>query len=53
MTKGTPHQVFIADSTRSRVDSDTGLAFVDEFAVRGRTSKIRVWTVAADPASDA
>jgi adenylate cyclase len=53
MTKGTPHQVFIADSTRSRVDSDAGLAFVDEFPVRGRTSKIRVWTVAADPASDA
>ncbi|TMK39405.1 MAG: adenylate/guanylate cyclase domain-containing protein [Actinobacteria bacterium] len=44
MTKGTPHQVFVAESTRerlSRVPDD--LVFVDEMPIRGRRSGIRVW----------
>jgi adenylate cyclase len=49
MTKGTPHQVFIADSTRAEMADGRRLAFVDEFPVRGRTSGIRVWTLVQKP----
>jgi adenylate cyclase len=45
MTKGTPHQVFVADSTRALMAAGDGLAFVDEFPVRGRSAGIRVWTL--------
>ncbi len=45
MTKGTPHQVFIADSTRAGMADGERLAFVDEFPVRGRTAAIKVWTL--------
>jgi adenylate cyclase len=45
MTKGTPHQVFVADSTRSLMTAGDGLSFVDEFPVRGRNAGIRVWTL--------
>jgi hypothetical protein len=47
MTKGTPHQLFIAERTKEdlRQQAD-GLMFVDEFEVRGRSAGIRVWTVA-------
>jgi adenylate cyclase len=49
MTKGTPHQIFIADSTRDGMADGRHLAFVDEFPVRGRTSGIRVWTLVQKP----
>jgi adenylate cyclase len=45
MTKGTPHQVFIADSTRAELADRERLAFVDEFPVRGRIAGIKVWTL--------
>jgi adenylate cyclase len=48
MTKGTPHEVFIADSTRAGMLNGERLAFVDEFPVRGRSAGIRVWTLASD-----
>jgi len=48
MTKGTPHDVFIADSTRAEMIDGERLAFVDEFPVRGRSAGIRVWTLAID-----
>ncbi len=48
MTKGTPHQVFVADSTRAAMTDGSHLEFVDEFPVRGRTEEIRVWTLPAD-----
>ena len=48
MTKGTPHEVFIADSTRGEMADGERLAFVDEFPVRGRTAGIRVWTLPSD-----
>jgi adenylate cyclase len=45
MTKGTPHMLFLAESTRDfLVEPDPGLFFVDEFAVRGREAKIRLWS---------
>jgi adenylate cyclase len=50
MTKGTPHQLFLADSTRSLLGNEDGLVFVDEFPVRGRTAPIRVWTLKPEPA---
>jgi adenylate cyclase len=46
MTKGTPHQVFVADSTRMLLSSDDSLEHVDELPVRGRAVPISVWTLA-------
>jgi adenylate cyclase len=46
MTKGTPHQLFVADSTRSMLREPTGdLVFVDELEVRGKTAKVRLWAL--------
>jgi adenylate cyclase len=46
MTKGSGHQVFIADSTRvARTGSAPELAPVGEFEVRGRGRPIRVWSL--------
>jgi adenylate cyclase len=46
MTKGTPHQLFMAEQTKEKLDDEPdGLAFVDEFDVRGRAARMRVWTV--------
>jgi adenylate cyclase len=46
MTKGTPHQLYMADSTREflRVPADD-LVYVGEFEVRGRTQKIKLWSI--------
>jgi adenylate cyclase len=49
MTKGTPHQVFIADSTRVEMADGQRLSFVDEFPVRGRVGGIKVWTLVQEP----
>ena len=46
MTKGTPHSICIADSTRQLLANPEGLVFVDEFDVRGKQAKIRLWTLA-------
>ena len=46
MTKGTPHSIFIADSTKDLLSNPDGLVFVDEFEVRGKQAKIRLWTLA-------
>jgi adenylate cyclase len=48
MTKGTPHEVFIADSTRAGMADGARLSFVDEFPVRGRSAGIKVWTLPGD-----
>jgi adenylate cyclase len=46
MTKGTPHQLFVADSTRSRLkEPPPDLVFVDEFEVRGRQARVKLWSV--------
>jgi adenylate cyclase len=50
MTKGTPHQVFIADSTRRRLSHDADdLIELGEADVRGRSSKITLWTIREEP----
>jgi adenylate cyclase len=46
MTKGTPYQLYMADSTREflTVEADD-LVYVGEFEVRGRTQKIKLWSI--------
>lgn len=46
MTKGTPHMLFAAESTRDMLRTPVDeLFFVDEFEVRGREAKIRLWSL--------
>jgi len=50
MTKGTGHQVFIADTTRQALAREVGdLELVGEFEVRGRTQPITIWTLPTRP----
>ncbi len=47
MTKGSGHMLFIAETTRERMQAPPeNLALVGEFEVRGRVAKVPVWTVA-------
>jgi adenylate cyclase len=47
MTKGSGHQVFVADSTKvARRGDEVELQIVGEHEVRGRTHTITVWTLA-------
>jgi adenylate cyclase len=44
MTKGTPFQLFVSESTRAELAAQgDGLVFAGEFEVRGREEKLRVW----------
>ena len=49
MTKGTPYQLYVADSTRAtlRTPADD-LVEVGEFEVRGRKATIKLWSLADD-----
>jgi adenylate cyclase len=48
MTKGTPHQVFLSESTRGCLSGEPDdLVEVGELDVRGRTQQLRVWAVAS------
>jgi adenylate cyclase len=47
MTKGTPHQLFVSDSTRALLtEQPADLVFVDELAVRGRKATVKLWSLA-------
>jgi adenylate cyclase len=47
MTKGTPYMLFLSDSTKESLSADPeDLAYVDEFEVRGREQKVKIWSVA-------
>jgi adenylate cyclase len=49
MTKGTPHSVFVSESTRELLTgSQPDLVHVDELEVRGRQAKVVIWTIGAD-----
>jgi adenylate cyclase len=49
MTKGTEHQLYLADSTRERLREPPGdVVFVGELPVRGRQRTLRVWALAAE-----
>jgi adenylate cyclase len=46
MTKGTPHMLFLAQSTVDVLQNEQpDLVYVGEFEVRGRQQKIRLWSV--------
>jgi adenylate cyclase len=52
MTKGQAYLFYMADSTREALIEDVDdLIFVDEFDVRGRQEKVKIWSIEA--ASDA
>ena len=53
MTKGTPYMIFMSDSTKEALSSEPeDLVYVDEFEVRGREQKVKLWSV-AEAASEA
>jgi adenylate cyclase len=46
MTKGTPFMCFVADTTREALVGEADdLVFVDEFEVRGRQAKVKLWAL--------
>jgi adenylate cyclase len=50
MTKGTPYQCYVSDSTRDALTGEADdLMFVDEFEVRGRQATVRLWGLADEP----
>jgi class 3 adenylate cyclase len=50
MTKGTPHQLFIADTTRGMLTRPADdLIQVGEAEVRGRVAKVMLWSLADQP----
>lgn len=47
MTKGSGHMLFVADTTRERMqDPPENLILVGELEVRGRVEPVPVWTIA-------
>ncbi|HWO47237.1 MAG TPA: adenylate/guanylate cyclase domain-containing protein, partial [Solirubrobacterales bacterium] len=50
MTKGSGHQLFIADTTRQALRREiSDLELVGEYEVRGRTQPITIWTLPTRP----
>jgi class 3 adenylate cyclase len=46
MTKGTPFPVFMSDTTRELMQNEPDdLVFVAELEVRGRSEKVKVWSL--------
>jgi adenylate cyclase len=53
MTKNTPYSIFVDDSTRRSLRQPAeDLVFVDELDVRGKRSRVRLWTLAGRGARD-
>jgi adenylate cyclase len=51
LTKGTAHVIFLADSTREAlVDRPHDLVYVDEFEIRGRQTRVKLWSITGKPA---
>jgi adenylate cyclase len=47
MTKGTPHSLFLSESTREALmRPEDDLVFVDDVAIRGRKGSVRLWSIA-------
>jgi adenylate cyclase len=54
MTKGTPHTLFISDSTKAMLrQQPKDLVYVDDLPVRGRQTTVKVWSLdeATDPSA--
>jgi adenylate cyclase len=47
MTKDTPYDLFVADSTRERLTDGDALVYVDDLPVRGRTATVKIWSLPA------
>jgi adenylate cyclase len=49
MTKGTPHMLFLADSTKELLSEEAAasLVYIDEVEVRGRTTRLKLWALPA------
>ena len=46
MTKGTPHMLFISESTRERMaEVPDDMVFVDNFEIRGRVNKMAIYSL--------
>ena len=51
LTKGTPHQLLLSDSTREALVAPADdLVFVDEVEIRGRVARMKLWGVNETPA---
>jgi len=48
LTKGSGFMIFISETTYARLSSSESLVRVGEFEIRGRASKMAVWSVAPD-----
>jgi adenylate cyclase len=49
MTKGTPHTIYVSESTRLMLAGPhPELEHVDELEIRGRRAKVVIWTISAD-----
>ena len=47
MTKGQPYALFMSDTTKEALTEEVDdIVFVDEFEVRGRESKVKIWSIA-------
>jgi adenylate cyclase len=54
MTKGTPHQLYLADTTKQRLTRPADdLVAVGEAEVRGRKAKVLLWSLSDAPAPEA
>ena len=51
LTKQVPHAVLLGEGTYTSLRSTEGLTFVDEFEIRGRRSRIKVWGLEEPAAS--
>ncbi|HMI99371.1 MAG TPA: adenylate/guanylate cyclase domain-containing protein [Gaiellaceae bacterium] len=48
LTKGEPYLMFMADSTRESLTAEVeDIVFVEEFEVRGRQGKVKIWSIEA------
>ena len=52
LTKGTPHQLLLSDSTREALVAPADdLVFVDEVEIRGRVARMKLWGLNETPAA--
>jgi adenylate cyclase len=45
MTKDTPYQLFVSDSTHTQLADSEGVVYVDDLPVRGRQATVKVWSL--------
>jgi adenylate cyclase len=53
LTKGTPHQLLLSDSTREALlDPADDLVYVDEVEIRGRVARMKLWGLNETPPAE-